>query len=54
MNPAAISKTIKKVKRQKRTIRLEDFSRSRISDAPIVVEPEKSVAPVKEEVKKVE
>jgi len=48
VNTVAVSKVVKKIKRQKRTIRLDDFSRSRIPD-PVVMEPEKPVAPVKGE-----
>ena len=49
----AVSKVAKKLKKHKRTIRLEDFSRGRIEE-PIVIEKTIEVKPVKEEVKKQE
>jgi hypothetical protein len=56
VNTVAVSKNAKvtkKLKKQKRTIRLEDFSRGRIEE-PIVIEKTIEVKPVKEEVKKQE
>jgi len=51
VNKVAVSKAVKKIKRRRRTISLDDFSRSRIPDR-VVIEAEKPVAPVKEEPKK--
>jgi len=47
----AVSKVTKKIRRAKRTIRLDDFSRGRIEER-MVIEPVKLTEPVKEAPKK--
>ena len=53
VNTVAVSKVVKKSKKQKRTIRLEEFSRGRIEE-PVVLENTSWAAPVIEEAKKPE
>jgi hypothetical protein len=53
MNTNTVSKTIKKIKRPNRTIRLEEFSRGRIAE-PIPADLVKPVELIKEEPKKKE
>ena len=54
MNTASVSKVVKKSKRPKRTIRLEEFSRGKIEEPPIVIERVIWADPVTEERKKEE
>jgi len=52
-NSISVSKAVKKSRHQKRTIRLDEFSRGRIEE-PVVIVPETWTEPVKEEAKKPE